>query len=93
VTEVLTEGRAELVPVLVVVWPAESVAEAGVLFGAAAVVVVEVLVVAGANGSLARKLAVTVSVPLYRGHPGILFGGARPPPQSTGLQISSEPGT
>ena len=29
-----------------------------------------------------------VSVPLYAGHPGMVFGGARPPPQSRGSQIS-----
>lgn len=35
-----------------------------------------------------RKVGLTVSVPLYRGQPGTVLGGARPPPQSTPWQIS-----
>ena len=35
-----------------------------------------------------------MAVPLYRGQPGTsVLGGARPPPQSRGAQISPVPGT
>lgn len=39
------------------------------------------------------KLGVTVAVPSYAGHPGTVFGGALPPPQSTKSQISPVSGT
>lgn len=57
------------------------------------VVSVVSLVVRAALLKPGRKLGVTVSVPVYRGQPGTLFGGARPPPQSTNSQSSPVPGT
>lgn len=42
----------------------------------------------------ARNSGEYVSVPEYAGQPGtVVFGGARPPPQSRNLQISPVPGT
>jgi hypothetical protein len=39
-------------------------------------------------------LVAAVSVPVYWGHPGTsVFGGARPPPQSRGSQISPVSGS
>lgn len=41
-----------------------------------------------------RNDGVTVAVPVYPAQPGtVVFGGARPPPQSRKLQISPVPGT
>lgn len=50
--------------------------------------------VGAARGKPERKLGVTVAVPSYPAQPGtVVFGGARPPPQSMKEQISPVPGT
>lgn len=43
---------------------------------------------------LGRKLGLYEAVPTYAAQPGtVVLGGARPPPQSRGAQISPVPGT
>lgn len=52
------------------------------------------VVIVAASGSAERKLGVTVAVPEYNGQPGTpVLGGARPPPQSGTVQISSVSGS
>lgn len=54
----------------------------------------DVDVTVAASGSAERKLGVTVAVPEYSGQPGTpVLGGARPPPQSGTVQISSVSGS
>lgn len=77
------------------------VTPAGAVIVASVVAVLDTVAVSVAVGVVSvdagfqsfQNEGVTVSVPLYAGQPGIVLGGARPPPQSTPRQISPVSGT
>lgn len=84
---------------------ADDAAELGALVTAAleaalalalplAVAEAEAVAVALAPPKPGRKLGLYEAVPTYAAQPGtVVLGGARPPPQSRGAQISPVPGT